>query len=83
MVAFRGPHPYEEIEMSQPNDLPTLGYSIVEVAEIIGVCRQTVYKEIDEDRLVTYTVGRRRLVSPDALRQWLRERELATMRGGR
>jgi excisionase family DNA binding protein len=69
--------------MLQPNDLPILGYSLDEVAEIVGVCRQTIYREIQRDRLATYKVGRRRLVSPDALRQWLRERELDTMRGGR
>lgn len=51
--------------------LEVSGLSISEVAESAGLSRQTVYNEINAGRLKTFKVGRRRLVSPAALREWV------------
>jgi len=51
------------------------GLSIPETAEAAGVGRTTIYNEINAGRLKSYKVGRRRLVSPTALRVWIESRE--------
>ena len=47
------------------------GLSVPEVMESTGLSRQTVYNEINAGRLRTFKVGRRRLVSPAALADWV------------
>jgi excisionase family DNA binding protein len=56
------------------NDLPTSS-AVEDFAKRHGVCRVTVYKEIAEGRLRTFKVGRRRLISSEAERQWIESRE--------
>ena len=52
-------------------------YAIEEVRQQLGgVSRQTVYNEIAAGRLRTFTIGRRRLVSEQALADYIRLREL-------
>lgn len=53
----------------------SLVFSIEDVIEQTGLCRQTIYNEINAERLRTFMVGRRRLVSYDALMDWIRSRE--------
>ena len=57
-----------------------LVYTIPETGKEANVCRQTIYDEINSGRLKSFKVGRRRLVSGDALRNWitLLEKESAT-----
>ena len=50
---------------------PCIAYSIDDVIRLAGLSRQTVYNEINQGRLKTFTVGRRRLISPDALTDWI------------
>lgn len=50
---------------------PRIAYSIDDVIHLVGLSRQTVYNEINRGRLKTFTVGKRRLVSPDALSGWI------------
>ena len=52
-----------------------LVYSITEVMETLRLSRQTVYNEINSGRLRTFNVGRRRMVSAEALRDWVQARE--------
>lgn len=52
-----------------------VSFSVNEVAEMVGVCRRTIYNEIENARLKSYKVGARRLVSRKALDEWLQERE--------
>ncbi|MET0025671.1 MAG: helix-turn-helix domain-containing protein [Sedimenticola sp.] len=47
------------------------GLSIPEVMDAMGVCRQTVYNEINAGRLKSFKIGKRRLVSPRALDDWV------------
>lgn len=55
-----------------------IGHSIGEVAELTGLCRQTLYNEINNGALRSFKVGRRRLISPQALHDWVRSREQDT-----
>lgn len=50
---------------------PRIAYSIDDVIRLAGLSRQTVYNEINRGRLKTFTVGRRRLISPHALNDWM------------
>ena len=49
-----------------------LAFSVDEFAEAHGICRATVYKEINEGRLQTMKVGRRRLISEESATSWRR-----------
>lgn len=59
----------------QMENLAQLTHSIPQAMEILGLSRAAVYHEINEGRLRTYRVGRRRFVSHDALRDFIRARE--------
>ena len=59
---------------TQP-ELPTLAYSIPEVGQILRVCNDTVYKEINSGRIKTFRIGKRRLISMEALNKYIKDRE--------
>jgi excisionase family DNA binding protein len=52
--------------------------NIEEAHTVMRVSRQTFYDEVNAGRLRTFMVGRRRLVSVEAIRDWIRDCELAT-----
>ncbi len=45
--------------------------TIMEVAIILGVCRQTVYNMIDHEGLPTLTIRGVRRIDPTKLNEWL------------
>lgn len=51
------------------------GYPVPEAAQQIGVSRATAFAEIAAGRLRSFRVGRRRLVSADAIRDYIRQAE--------
>ena len=55
----------------------TFTMSIADAAKALNISRPTIYKEIQQGRLQTFTIGRRRLVTPDALRSYVAGREKA------
>ena len=57
---------------------PPLAHHVYKAAELAGVSRATLYQEIKSGRLRTFKVGARRLISSDALRDWIRDREVET-----
>jgi len=63
---------------NQVQQLQKLGYSIEEFAKLLGVCKQTIYNEINNGNLKTFKVGRRRFVSPQAGTKYIADREDAT-----
>lgn len=61
------------------SNLPKAGYSISEICMILGVCRDTLYREINSGRIQTFKVGpRRRFVSQEALQNYIKQREAET-----
>jgi excisionase family DNA binding protein len=56
-------------------DPTAIALSIPDVMSRTGLCRQTLYNEINAGRLETFRVGRRRLVSPAALAEWVKTLE--------
>ncbi len=59
--------------------LAKLTYSINDTIEALGLSRQTVYNEINAGRLRTFRVGKRRMVSDDALQEWVKAREIEAL----
>jgi excisionase family DNA binding protein len=57
--------------------MQALALSIKDVCKALNVTHPTVYKEIQAGRLQSFTIGRRRFVSPDALTNYVRAREKA------
>lgn len=55
-----------------------LTYSITQAMEALNLSRNTIYLEIKAARLKTFTVGRRRMVSRDALERYVKDREEET-----
>ena len=47
--------------------------TIIEVAIILGVCRQTIYNMIEREGLPTITIGGVKRIDPQALDQWLKK----------
>ena len=67
--------------MSTPNpqSLPRLAFHINELAQATGTNRVLLYAEIKAGRLQSFKLGRRRMVSAQAARDWIErvEREAA------
>lgn len=45
--------------------------TVIEVAIVLGVCRQTVYNMIDREGLPTIRIRGVRRIDPDELNKWL------------
>ncbi len=45
--------------------------TVMEVAIMLGVCRQTIYNMIDREGLPTITIRGVRRIDPDELKSWL------------
>lgn len=58
--------------------LPVIAMSMADAARSLGVSKPTVYALEREGRLRTFAIGRRRLVSPEALRDCVRALEKET-----
>lgn len=56
-------------------DPPHLANSIERARKELGVSKQKLYDEINQGRLKSFTVGRRRLISTESLKEYIRERE--------
>ena len=55
--------------------LPRVAYSVPEAAAVLGISRPTLYRLINRGELTTFTLGRRRLVSHQAIADLVAERE--------
>jgi len=55
-----------------------LAYSINELPEVLPIGRSLIFEEIKSGALRSFTVGRRRLVSHDAVREYIRAKEKAS-----
>jgi len=66
------------IQTSAPADT-RLAYSIADARYALGgISQPQIYKHINSGELRTYTIGRRRFVSEEALKEFVSRRESAT-----
>lgn len=52
-----------------------ISYTMAEAMEALRIGRTRIYQDVAAGRLRTYCVGRRRYVSADAIRDYIRDRE--------
>ncbi len=60
------------------NDIPPGAHSVESFAKAHTLGRTQVYEEINDGRLRTFLVGKRRLISFEAATEWRRNREEET-----
>ena len=48
-----------------------LADSVGATAKRLGICRQTLYNEIKAGRILTFKIGNRRLISEEALQNYI------------
>ena len=65
--------------LERPAD-EVLADDVVLAAKRIGIGRATAYLEIRSGRLRSFTIGRRRLISREAQREYILAREAETVR---
>jgi excisionase family DNA binding protein len=69
-------HADKQSPQFQANDTTQkFAYSIREVESAVGISHSTAYQLIGSGELKTFQIGRRRLVSADALREFIQARE--------
>jgi excisionase family DNA binding protein len=75
-VAPRLPQPRRRAETSEgrPAD-GVVAYDVAEVLRRLGVTRPTIYRFLNSGELRSFRLGTRRLVSADALADFIRARE--------
>lgn len=61
---------------SEAPALPVIAMSMEDAAKSLGVSKPTVYALERDGKLRTFAIGRRRLVSPEALRECVRRLEI-------
>jgi len=54
--------------------MEVLTITIADAAKALNISRPTIYKEIQKGRLKTFTIGRRRFVTPAALNDYIADR---------
>lgn len=52
-----------------------LSMSVKDASDLLGVSRTTLYNEIKEGRIKTFRIAGRRLISRNALQDYLQEQE--------
>lgn len=58
--------------MKPKPDEERLAYSVDEAARLIGISRDLLYDEMRRGKLVSRKIGRRRVITRQALKQYLR-----------
>lgn len=66
--------PLPPVEPPEP-PLPRMGYELEEVAEMLHCGRTTIYQLVKDWQIKTFSVGRKRLISPWELERVIREHE--------
>ena len=55
-----------------------IAFSVPDAARLAGLGKSLLYEQIKQGKLRTFKVGNRRLVSRDALEEYIRQREQET-----
>lgn len=61
--------------MSQHDANPKLSYNVDEAIAVTGMNRNALYRAISANQIKTFKVGKRRMVSARALREFIEARE--------
>ncbi|AMU99413.1 excisionase family DNA-binding protein [Xanthomonas citri] len=64
------------------NATDRLSYTLEEASEVTGLGRTTFYQQIALNQIRTFKVGRRRLVSAQALREFIEKKEREAVASG-
>lgn len=70
------PHP------DAPNHGPRLAVSPAEAARLTGIGRTTLYEALGSGALRSLKIGKRRLITIEALKAWLAAAEATVQEGG-
>lgn len=65
--------------MNQPSD--RLSYNVEEACAVTGLNRNALYRAIGGNQITTFKVGKRRMVSARALREFIEAREKESTSG--
>jgi len=60
-----------------------LGYSIEEIAEILGVSRCTIYQELNAGNLDSIKIQGRRIITSDQIERYLKSKQEAAGAGSK
>ena len=58
-------------ESATPPNVIRVAQSVTETAKAVGVCKQTIYNEINAGHLIAHKLRGRTLILPDDRRAWL------------
>jgi hypothetical protein len=61
------PKPQDQTE----NKIERIGYSVRETMESLGICKATVFSLIKQGKIRTITIGKRRIISVQSLRDFV------------
>ena len=67
--------------MTNTNEIKPLAVSPTDAAKIVGIGRTKLYEEIATARLRSAKIGKRRLITVDAIKDWLKAREAENASG--
>ncbi len=67
--------------MANTTEIKPLAVSPTEAARIAGIGRTMLYEEITADRIRSLKVGKRRLITIEAIKDWLKAREAENASG--
>lgn len=59
--------------------IPKAAYSIKEFEQAIGISHSTMYELLAAGEIRTFTIGRRRFISAEALKEFIEKREAASI----
>lgn len=62
---------YEDIMTTEKSRLSQLQYSVKQTAELLNICRATVYNEIRAGRLHRRKFGKRTFIPAESIQQWI------------
>ena len=62
-------------EMATATQYNKLGFSVKELAKLVGVCERKIWDEIKSKRLQTVRIGTRVIIRPSAVDAWLSKAE--------
>lgn len=61
--------------MSNTTEIDRLAYSVPDAARMLGISPRAIYNRLANGELRSFRVGPRRLISLDALKDYIRTRE--------